>query len=305
MDLGYNTSEMNEKRKKILKVLGYIALLSVLLVGIAVAFVVGYNPVIPNTVQVIDDGNSVYLYAETNDNYSSYRFRFENDEENIIINSRRNLLSCDEMLQSGIEIGKNYSVTVTYISSDDTFNSRQSRPLSWKAYTYLDAPYLYRDGDYIRWEYVENADFYEVHYNLNSEEKVVAVNYCYYALQNIEGGQRDVYVVAKSRDESYKESLKSNTLELEVVHHLANFENVEFDVQTLLLTMTSSERIDKMNIYVGEKQFQRENLNPTLIGEVYHYLVDLSAVFETEFSIGIAPASIDRYNIYSGEILYI
>ena len=297
---------MKEKGEKILIIICFTVLFTLFVGGLGLSFLVGYNPKIPDAVQIVDDGNNVYIYSEMNDNYSSCRFKFENDEDgNIYIDSKKNILTMSEMLHSGIEVGKEYRITVTFVTDDDSFNSMQSKPLDWKVYDYLATPNIYSSGNYINWSGIENADFYEVHYNLKSDDKFITTENTFFDLQNIPGGQRDVYVIAKSNNESYKTSLKSNTLELSVVHRLASFENAQFDGVNKTISMTCKEKIEKMIIYIGESQHERENLTPVLTDGVYHYLVDITTIYEHSAIIGIAPMTIDQYNVYYGGILYL
>lgn len=299
---------MVEKSKKILIILCSCIVIGLLCVGFALAFVVGYNPYRPNKLQVIDDGNSVYLFADMNDNYKSYRFKFENSETgDLIVDSTKNLLTTYDMFRSGVVIGEEYNISVCYLSDDSVRNSQFSESITWKPYSYLQSPSIYYDVDHnvIRWEDVENADFYEVYYNCQNEEKMLKVQQNSIDLQLIDGGQRDIYVVAKSNKEYHKPSLNSNTLEIGVIHEISNFSTISLDTNTKILYLTSSEKISKMRIFVNNNSYEK-NIESVKDGDVYTYAVDITEIYQTGASIGVCPVTIDSYNVYtSGDVLYL
>ena len=297
---------MMGKSKKILVILLSIVVSCLLAGGFALAFFVGYNPYKPNQILIIDDGNSVSLYAETNDNYKSYRFRFENEEKgNIVIDTMKNILETYDMLRDGIEIGVKYDVSVCYVSDDSTRSTQYSAKIAWTPYTYLQGPVIFKSDNEIVWEDIENADYYEVHYNFQNGEKVLIVEQNYLDLQKIDGGQRDIYVVAKSNTEYYKESLKSNIIETEVIHTISNFTSIEFNSTTKILSLESTEKIEKAKIYIGQNQYDVQ-MSPILNGEIYIYSIDLTDIYINGYNIAVRPVTTDEYNIFpeTGDMLY-
>ena len=299
---------MAEKSKKILIILCSVIIIGLLSVGLALAFVVGYNPYRPNKLQVIDDGNSVYLFADMNDNYKAYRFKFENSKTgDLLVDSTKNLLTTYDMFRSGVVIGEEYKISVCYLSEDSVRNSQFSESISWKPYSYLQSPSIYYDASHnvIRWEDIEDADFYEVYYNYQNAEKMIEVQHNFVDLQLIEGGQRDIYVVAKSNKEYHKSSLNSNTLEVGVIHEIQNFSTISFNEGTKVLHLTSSEKISKMKVFVNSNSYEK-NIESTEEDDVYIYDVDITEICQTGASIGVCPVTIDAYNVYtSGQVLYL
>lgn len=299
---------MKEKSKKILIILCSVIVVGLLAAGLALAFVFAYNPYQPKQVQIIDDGNSVYLYAELNDNYKSYRFKFENKETgDLIVDSTSNLLTTYDMFRSGVAIGQEYKISVCYINEDSVRNSQFSSKITWTPYTYLQNPTIVYDIDnnIIRWENVEHASYYEVYYNYQTQEKMIRVEQNNIDLQLIDGGQRDIYVVAKSNSEYYKQSLNSNIVEIGVIHQIPNFSSISFDQNTKTLHLTSPENIQKMKVFINNHEYQM-NIASTLEDQVYCYSVDITAIYQDGATIGVCPATLDQYNEYSsGDILYL
>ena len=307
--LGYNNIEMNEKNKKILTFLFSFVIIGLLGAALALAFVLGYNPSRPNKVEIIDDGNNIYMFADVNDNYRAYRFKFTNAEKgDLVIDSTKNLMTNYDMFRSGVEIGVEYEISVCYVSEDNVQNTQYSEPIKWKTYAYLESPVIYETGDnLIRWQNIENADYYEVHYNYQADEKIVVTDENFIDLQRIDGGQRDIYVVAKSNSESYKRSLKSNIIELTVVHEIQNFSTISLNSEgeNKILNLTSAEKIEKIIVYINNQQ-HKVNVTSTLQYNIYTYSVDITSIYVDGATIGVSPTTINEYNVYtSGQVLYL
>lgn len=295
---------MKEKGKKIAIILSSIIISALFAVGVGIAFFVGYAPKVPASVKIVDDGNNVYLLAEMNDNYSSYKFTFEDEEgQNIIINSKTNLLSIDDLTKEGVELGVEYNITVRYIGDDELSSSQTSNPISWKSYTYLDVPNVYENADYVSWSYVYNADYYELHYSAFDGEKVIKKENPYIYKKEIESGERNIFIVAVSNDAKYKNST-SQTEKFFIIHSVPNFEGISFNDESAQLTMTSLEEIKKIDVYVGETLFEIR-LNPVINGDEYIYNVDLSGFYHEGDYLAIKPSTIDEYNIYNGDFFVV
>lgn len=299
---------MKGKSKKVLIVLCSIVLAGLVGAGLALAFVLGYNPYQPNELKVIDDGKSVYVYADMNDNYDSYRFKFENAERgDLIVDSTKNLMTSFDMFRSGVEMGVEYKISVSYINKDNTKNSWYSDPITWKTYAYLESPVIVHDNyaNVITWGEIENADYYEVHYNYQTSEKVVTTEENSLNLQQIDGGQRDIYVVAKSNSDGYRPSIESNTLTIAVVHEIENFATVSFSETSKVLTLTSNEIIRKMRVIIGATSHEY-NTNPVYENGKYNYTIDITEIYEADKQIGVSALTYDEYNVYtSGQVLYL
>ena len=127
-------SNTTQKRSKI-----FIIILSVILAiiaagAIAISFMLNYNTFSPDKPVVLDDGQNIYISTTMNDNYKGYRFKFidENDKE-IIIDSKNNQISVNELLEKQIVLGKTYKVSICYLAENVGNNSEYSNAISWKS----------------------------------------------------------------------------------------------------------------------------------------------------------------------------
>lgn len=278
--------------------------------GIVTAFILNYNVFSPEKVEIIDDGSSVYLTTTANDNYKSYRFKFVDEENNeIIIDSESNILTLPELQNNGIEIGKTYKISTCYISDNDGNNSQFSQEISWKVYTYLSAPVVTYNTEYnhLSWEEIVNADYYKVFYNSGSDYVYYQTTETSVDLQLISGGNREFYVVAYSNNDSYRQSSKSNVLEMEVVHNYKDFLKVTIDKETKTLKIYGEELLQKIAVYIEGVSYEvidfkfeyDEQLNQ------YIYYVDISLIYSDTENIGASPMTIDKYNVFAGNVTYL
>lgn len=290
-------------RKKVLFIILSLVIAVIAIGGIVTAFILNYNVSAPNNLRIVDDGKNVYVAVDMNDNYLSYKFVFTSGENEIVIDSKKNILSIEELQEQGIELGQTYTVTVQYIAENQGNNSQISDPLTWTAYTYLDAPVIVHniEGGMLGWSEIEYADYYIVY--INGYEPIETTN-AYYNLQDIDGGERSLYVVAMSNNESYRESLASNKLNIELFHTFMPFLSVSFDSNEKVLTIIGHEELEKINIHLDDMVYECENFDVVQSDNIYTYTVDISLFYQDNLSIGASPASIDEYNIYNGEVTY-
>ena len=90
-----------------------------------------------------------------------------------------------------------------------------------------------------------------------------------------------------------------------MVHRYLPFTSVSFDRETKLVTITGSERLEKLNIYLDGTRYECENFEVSEDEGVYTYSVDISLFYQENMSIGVSPAVNGEFNIYDGEILYV
>ena len=306
--LGYNNLDMEEKGRKIFISIVLTITLGLVLGCFSIAFIVGYNPFIPKALLVVEEGQEVYLFAEVNDNYDIYRFRFSNSEHgDVVIDSTQNRLSSYEMTRMGVEVGVEYDITVTYLGVNGEAPSNPSKPMTWTPYVYLQKPQLQYDEQQnrITWQTVANADYYEVYYNYSMSGKVITTEDNFLDLQRIEGGERLIYVIAKSNNtNAYRPSVNSDTLDITVIHNLPSFQSIDFDEETNTLHLTSSEAITAINLYINDQPRAVQNLSPVLQEGVYHYDISLTGFYQSGDTIGVCPLGDGVYNVYTGDILY-
>lgn len=296
---------MKGKQKLILFSLIAVAIV-LLAVGLTTAFLYNYNSYSPKEVQIVDDEKEISFYIEMNDSYSSYEFNFKSkNAREIVIETKSNVLYASEAYEKGIKIGKKYQIKARYISENSGNNSEYSKPIEWTSYKILSAPEIEYDveNNIIQWQEVENADYYEVYYNKKEGYETYRTNSTKFDLHFIEGGQKEFYIIAKSEDENYKQSAKSNVIRMTLVHHYVPVAVSDYDPENKIVTFTSPEKLTKVNVYVGESVYEKvvEGVYDSE-SEIYTYTIEIKTIFRQGREIGIAPTSIDEYNIYDGEI---
>lgn len=293
-------------KKKVLIITLSVVIALLAIAGIITAFVLNYNVSAPKGLRVLDDGSNVYITVDMNDNYPLYRFTFTSGEEEIVIESEQNTLSIEELEEQGITLGRSYEVTVRYLGENDGSNSEESEPITFTAYKYLDKPVISYDEteDIITWQAVENAEYFMVYYN-GANSGGERVDDTFLDMQTLEGGNRSFYVVAVSTNANYRNSAPSNVLAVKVVHRYLPFTSVSFDRETKLVTITGSERLEKLNIYLDGTRYECENFDVSEDEGVYTYSVDISLFYQENMSIGVSPVANGEFNVYDGEILYV
>lgn len=299
---------MNEKQKKILNIVLISALSLLAVVGLAIAFLLNYNPYVPDKVEVMQNDDQTIFYVKANTSYIGYRFTFEDEETKITINCDNNALSLEECIGNGVKLGETYKIKFCYLSKIEGNNSQYSDPIEWKAVSQLKAPsitYLQEENSLV-WENVANADYYIVYYNDENgivSNRVEKGEENKFALENIPLGEREFYVVACSNKEYIISSKASNVYEKTFIREMAGFSEVNFDSESRVLTLKSTEDLSKINVYINEKCYECE-FDKTKVGDVFVYTKDISIIYEEDALIGAKPENIDRYTIYNGEICY-
>lgn len=298
-------SNTTQKRSKI-----FIIILSVILAiiaagAIAISFMLNYNTFSPDKPVVLDDGQNIYISTTMNDNYKGYRFKFidENDKE-IIIDSKNNQISVNELLEKQIVLGKTYKVSICYLAENVGNNSEYSNAISWKCQNYLSAPVVEynEETSVLSWQDVVGADFYRIY--ISGEEQYIETIENSYDLKSVEGGVKSLNVVSYSNDENYLTSNKSNTVNFTLIHYLEPFTSIDFNAETKVITAKSNSNYTKIDIYLDGRVVEANAFQFEKSGEEYIYTIDITTIYNGEESIGIAPSDIDEYNVYEGVIIY-
>ncbi len=295
-------SEKTGKRsKKIILIIIAIVLGAVAIGGLTVAFIFNYNAFSPDKPVVVDDGKTITITTTLNDNYDGYRFVLKRGKEELIIDSEKNYLTSTEIVEKGGEIGKTYKVSVCYLSTNVGNNSELSDELEWMCSVYLATPSVTVEGDSLTWQAVENANSYRVYYG----EKYIDVEETSLNLQKLGGGEKTISVVANSNKAGYKSSAASKQLEVQIVYNLEPFIEIEFDKTECIITATCTRKYDKVIVAIGSMLYEVDDFSVTNDNNIYTYKINIKAKYVDDEKIGIKPADIDEYNIYSGEILYV
>ena len=281
-----------------------IVLILIALAGLVFVFLLNYNTYSPDKPELLEDGENVYISTSINTNYQGYRFKFVDESKQVvIIDSQYNLLSVQEVMDKGIELGKSYKISTCYIGKNQVNNSDYSEEIDWPCQLYLTPTIInYDEGaNKLTWIAVENADFYRVFYNDNSGDyyETAELNV---DLTSFDVGEKVMYVVAYSNNNFYEESGKSNIIEFNLKHFYSAFDSISFDKDSKILTAENKEMLEKVEIYLSDKQFINIKFDVKKNQGKYIYKIDLTAVYNGEKTIGIAPANIDEFHVYTGEV---
>lgn len=299
-------SQLEGKTKKKVIIIISILLAIVAVFGIAIVFFMNYNTFSPDKPIILDDGENIYVSTSLNDNYIGYRFKFNNENKEITIDSSDNILSIDTLLENNIVVGNSYKISVCYLANNEGNNSEYSEVTEWKCKIYLTMPQLYFNfaNNMLTWNEVENADYYRIYYSNVNELGYLQTEDCFYDMQDLPGKKMSISVVAFSNNQNYKTSLKSHSIEINLVHKLAGFSQVSFDEESKILTATSTENYQKIEVYLEGVKFETNRFVVEFdeTENQYNYSIDLTTIYNGEETIGIAPTNIDNYNVYVGEI---
>lgn len=305
---------MEKKKKKLKTILISLTLSLVAVAGLTTAFLVNYNTYSPEKPVVLDDGSNIFISTSLNDNYAGYRFKFEGEEETIVINSKTNVISANEAVEEGVDLGKTYQISTCYLSKNEGNNSQFSDTTEWTCKAYLQKNTVGYNEETCKliWGQVENADYYRVYFN-NAEGGYVQTTTTELDLSTYTGGEMIVYVVSFSNNPNYNHSAKSNMLEFEHKHHFKSFTQLSFDQETCILTAKNVGLLEKLEITLYDADYDQTS-NPTAKttyqnckfdvekqGEEYVYKINLTTIYEGQTKIGLNPATIDEFNLFDGE----
>lgn len=298
----YMSEKAKINSKKLIILISTIFLIMVAVAGLAIVFFINYNAFTPSVPKVIDDGKSIYISAELNDNYCGYRFKFTNQAQDIIIDSDKNVLSTQNLIENGLELGNTYNISMCYLSKKSGNNSEFSKETNWTFYDYLSSPELSYNSEekILEWNEIENADYYRVYFNGGSND-YVETEEKFLNLETFDCGKRIFTVLAYSNIDYYKQSAASNEVEVSIVKYLKNFSDISFDYDTKTITAESEEIYDKVIVIIGSKPYEIQlQTPPQKVGEIYVYTINVEIIYNNETLIGIYPQDKDEFNIYDG-----
>ena len=298
----YMSEKTKISNKKLIILISTIFLVLVAIGGLATAFVINYNGFTPQIPKVLDDGNSVYISAELNENYYGYRFKFVSEDKELILDTQDNVLSSEYLFANGVELGKTYNISICYLSKNSGNNSEYSKEVEWTCYDYLSAPIVEYNSEEktFTWEEVENADYYRVYYN-GGIDGYIETTETSLNLNDLECGERNLTVYAYSNFDYYKSSPASQDVMITIIKYLKNFSDLTFDYNSKIITAKSEEKYEKVTIILGSTPYEITLQNePRMENDEYIYEINIEEIYNDEFLIGIYPQDIDKYNKYDG-----
>ena len=298
--------QISEKSKKILIACLLAAVGIMVLAGMVFAFLLNYDAFSPNPVDIFDDGMTVYLSADANENYRGYRFRFMSSSDEIIVDSENNIITIDELEKQGVELGKNYNVSVCYLGQTSGSNSAYSDTVAFTAYKYLAAPTLEYNAQSksLQWNIVDHADKYQVYFSPTAQPITITENNL--DLSTFAGGEYNFSVVALSDSAFYRQSPSSNAIIVPVIYSIKPFESASFDKEQMILTLQGSERLSKIKVQIGDFSFDCSTFDMAFdqAQNKYTYKIDLSAYYDDQTIIGACPIATENYTSFDGEFTY-
>ena len=291
-------------KKKILIIV--FSILSGLLAigGIVIAFLYNYDNSAPSAVESFDDGENVMLKVSQNENYAGYRFKFVLNEEEIIFDSKTNVIYASEV--DGLVVGNRYNVSACYRGESEGSNSSYSKEINWTYYAVLSSPQVEYDEEEnsIIWESVANADYYQVYYT-GTDKGSVRVEEPSFSLEGLTGGVREFVVVAHSLQDYLMASKASEPVTCEYVRHFKPFLSAQFDKESLTLTVTGQERLDYIILQVDGQTVTVNDFRLFEEDGLFTYQFSVKPVYKVGVTFTVSPPSIDEYNIYTGEPLVV
>lgn len=294
-----------EKRKKNIKIIIFsVVVVLVALGGLVPAFLLNYNTFSPEKPIILDDGMNFYIKTSYNDNYAGYRFKFKDALNNeIIMDTDKNVLDVDSIVENGIKIGQTYKISTCYLGKNPGNDSEFSEETEWKCQVYLSATVLIYDqsNNKLTWNEVDNADYYRVFYNDSNEDVYKQTEMTELSLEGFDFGQKSMYIKAYSNNQNYKTCDKVELLNFDLIHYFSEFENPVFDKNQKVLTVENTELLTEIIIKLDDKSYTSNKFEVIKNGEIYTYKIDLTTIYNDETLISIYPSDIDEYHIFNGD----
>jgi len=286
---------MNKKGK--ITLISLCALAGILLcVGLITGFIINRNLAEAPVVEILDDGGNVFVMTKANESYRGYRFKFTGGGQAFNIDSETNILNLSN--EERVKVGENYNISVCYLGEMEGNNSQYSKEITWHSYSYLSTPLIILEDNLISWQEVKGADYYEVY----TGNKVTIADTNKISFQNLATGNHDIFVVAYSNNQNLRHSQPSNILrETRITHVLSKVS--ELELNNHVLSFNSIDVLNYVNVFINgiKREVKVEGIKD---GEKYRYRADISAIYESGATIGVAPTA-DDFNFYNDEIVYL
>ena len=296
---------MSEKSKRLTIIILLIVTVAIMISGLVTAFIFNYNTSSPAEILIMDDGQNIYVTTSMNDNYSSYRFTFKNGDEEVIIDSKSNVLTQQDLLENDLKYGETYRITCQYISAyNQGSSSEKSEEISWTMQGYLDIPqaYVTQDQTQIVWQEVEYADYYIIHLKGDTYDYSFRPTENSFDLSQVRGDNFHISITAFCNSANIFTSPTFET-HFQYYNYFSPFESVRYDVATKTLFCQSEDRLDQINVEINGVLYNQSEFLLTEDGDNFIYSIDLK-VFTGIFSVGASPCNEDQYNLYTGEVVY-
>ncbi|MBO5395202.1 MAG: hypothetical protein J6A28_04835 [Clostridia bacterium] len=298
-------NKAKDKKKSPLLTIVFIVLGILAIGGIAGAFMLNYNTFEPAVPSILDDGENIFITTSVNENYQGYRFRFLSLTDEVVIDSKDNVISQSELEENKIAIGQTYKISACYLGETEGGSSPYSGSVTWTYTSYLQAPTLTRNSEEctVSWQAIENADYYILYYKENGALKSKETTELSFSYKTFDGGKQEFFVTACSNNRNYKQSTYSNVLSFNHVYKMKDLYSASLD--GYILTVTSVEELQYLSIYVNGQQKVAKLGSPSRSNGRYTYTINIITIYISSDRLGVAPYPGDEYSVFAGEIMYI
>lgn len=297
---------MNEKKKKLVTIILSVVIGVLALGGLITAFILNYNVSSPSQVTILDDGTNIYITTSMNDNYSEYRFILKSGDQEIVINSQSNTLTVEQLLENGAELGQTYQIRCMYLSSSNQGgDSELSKPITWRVVKYLDKPSITVEEGVVTWQKNSEADYYIIYldgeqynfsFNLDKEDTT-------FDFANLPGDNYQITLSAFSYNDYDIASPDAEPICYEYYREFQPFVEVRYDFASKKLICLGEDELELINVSVNGTVYKYKNFTMSQDEDKFIYEIDLR-LFVDILSVGASPISIDKYNLYDGEIIF-
>ena len=274
--------------------------------GLVLAFMLNYNLYCPEYVKIIDDGKNVYLTTSSNENYRLYRFIFTDESGNeIVIDSENNTLQSDKFFESGVELGKTYTVQSQYISENAGNNSAKSESITWTAFSYLGQTQGIYDSErqILSWQDVENASGYNLVLQGTYNSYTIFVEENEFDFNGVLGDSYQVQIFPVSNSNAYQSPIEVDSFTFIYNKTLSDFTDLSFDRESKILECQNVDLISSATVSVNGTSYSTSNFEVEEENGVYIYSISLS-IFNDFSRIGIRAEGTNQFN-YSSAYSYL
>lgn len=157
----------------------------------------------------------------------------------------------------------------------------------------------------VTWQRNSEADYYIIYldgeqynfsFNLDKEDTT-------FDFANLPGDNYQITLSAFSYNDYYIASPDAEPICYEYYREFQPFEEVKYDTFSKKLICTGSEELSLLNVSVNGTVYEYKNFTMSQDEDKFIYEIDLR-LFVDILSVGASPISIDKYNMYDGEIIF-
>lgn len=313
MVFGYTINRNMKKSTKVVYI-SLAVLFAVLMIGgLVLAFMLNYNLYCPEYVKIIYDGKNIYLTTSSNENYRLYRFILTDEVGNkIVIDSENNTLQSATLMESGVELGKTYTIQSQYLSENAGNNSAKSNSITWTAFSYLGQTKGVYDVDrqILSWQGVKNATGYNLilqgmynSYTIFVDADKLNIDKYEFDFRGIIGDSYQAQIFPVANSNAYKSPVEVESFSFIYNKTLSDFTDLSFDKENKILECQNVDLINSVSVSVNGTSYSTSNFEVEQENGVYIYSIPLS-IFNDFSRIGVRAEGTNQFN-YSSAYSYL